>query len=107
VVLRLKRVRNPDMVSLEQLQHFVEDMNKRKVIVLLCGVREGFAQILKNLGSEKWLPPECVFLEDVTVGSSTLKAVRYAYELLGEDMCAACPRRGDRPGDKGEWYYVI
>jgi SulP family sulfate permease len=107
VVLRLKRVRNPDMVCLEKLQYFVEDMNRRKVTVLLCGVREGFAQILKNLGSNKWLPPAHVFLEDVTVGSATLKAVRYAYELLGEDFCSTCPRRGYKQGDKGEWYYMI
>jgi SulP family sulfate permease len=107
VVLRLKRVRNPDMVCLEKLQRFVEDMNQRKVHVLLCGVREAFAQILKNLGSDKWLPPERVFLEDVTVGSSTLKAVRYAYELLGEDLCPPCPRRSDKPADKGGWYYMI
>src|SRR5262249_62364143 len=102
VVLRLKRVRNPDMVCVEKLQLFCEDMNQRKVLVLLCGVREAFAQILKNLGSDEWLPPERVFLEDVTVGSATLKAVRYAYELLGEELCLTCPRRNDK-ADKGGW----
>src|SRR5262249_19112809 len=42
IVLRLKRTRNPDMVCLERLQHFLEDMQKRNVPVLLCGVRQDF-----------------------------------------------------------------
>ncbi|MFO0929291.1 MAG: hypothetical protein U0736_20075 [Gemmataceae bacterium] len=44
IVLRLKRTRNPDMVCLERMQHFLHDMQDRKVIVLLCGVRQDFAQ---------------------------------------------------------------
>ena len=107
IVLRLKRTRNPDMVCLERLQRFLEDMQERKVTVLLCGVREDFAQALRNLRFHHWLPQDSVFLEDVTAGSSTLKAVRRAYALLGDDLCPTCPRLRQGEGDREGWYYMI
>jgi SulP family sulfate permease len=107
IVLRLKRTRNPDMVCLERLQRFLEDMQGRQVPVLLCGVREDFARALHNLGFHHWLPRDRVFLEDAAAGSATLKAVRRAYELLGDDLCATCPRRHEAEGDKAGWYYMI
>jgi sulfate permease, SulP family len=105
LILRLKRTRNPDMVCLEMLQQFLEDMQDRKVPVLLCGIRPDFEQALRNLRFHHWLPSDYVFLEDVTMGSSTLKAVRRAYELLGDDLCITCPRRDQR--EKQDWYYMI
>jgi SulP family sulfate permease len=107
IVLRVKRTRNPDMACLERLQAFLEEMQDRKVAVLLCGVREDFASALDNVRFQHWMSEEYVFLEDAALGSSTLKAVRRGYELLGEDLCAACPRRTARDsGDMG-WYYQI
>jgi SulP family sulfate permease len=105
IVLRLKRIRNPDMVCLEQLQHFLQEMQQKKVPVLLCGVRPGFAHALARLGFHHWLPKEWLYLEEVDVGSSTLEAVRHAYELLGEDLCPTCPRRAE--AGQPEWYYMI
>jgi SulP family sulfate permease len=105
LILRLKRTRNPDMVCLEMLQQFLEEMQDRRVPVLLCGIRPDFEQALRNLRFHHWLPRESVFLEDAAAGSSTLKAVRRAYELLGDDKCAACPRRKEE--DKQGWYYMI
>ncbi len=105
LILRLKRTRNPDMVCLEMLQQFLEEMQDCKVPVLLCGIRPDFQQALYNLRFHYWLPQDCIFLEDVTMGSSTLKAVRRAYELLGEDLCATCPRRDS--SDKQDWHYMI
>src|SRR5262249_628913 len=102
-----KRTRNPDMVCLERLQRFLEDMQERKVTVLLCGVREDFAQALRNLRFHHWLPQDSVFLEDVTAGSSTLKAVRRAYELLGDDLCPTCPRRPHTGPDRAGGDYMI
>jgi SulP family sulfate permease len=107
IVLRLKRARNPDMVCLERLELFLREMKARKVVVLLCGVRPDFAQIMTNLRFQHWMEPNCIFLEDVAVMSSTLKAVRRAYELLGEDLCSTCPRRQEREAEKGDWYYMI
>jgi SulP family sulfate permease len=103
LVLGLKQARNADMVCLEVLQHFLEDMDGRKVTVLLCGVRPELAQALRNLRFEHWLPQECVFLEEPGAASSALAAMRRAYELLGDDLCAACPHRvrgaDQPPGD--------
>ena len=36
-----------------------------------------------------------------------LRAVRRAYELLGEDLCPTCPRRQPKEADRAEWYYMI
>ncbi|HWG42276.1 MAG TPA: SulP family inorganic anion transporter [Gemmataceae bacterium] len=105
IILRLKRTRNPDMVCLEMLQQFLEDMQDRKIPVLLCGIRPDFEQALRNLRFHHWLPRDYVFLEGVKMGSSTLEAVRRAYELLGEDLCATCPQRDRR--EKQDWYYMI
>jgi SulP family sulfate permease len=105
LIQRLKRTRNPDMVCLEMLQQFLEEMQDRKVPVLLCGIRPDFEQALRNLRFLHWLPRESVFLEDATMGSSTLKAVKRGYELLGDDLCATCPRRQEPQTQ--EWYYVI
>ncbi|MGA7218193.1 MAG: SulP family inorganic anion transporter [Candidatus Sulfotelmatobacter sp.] len=90
VVLRLKRTRNPDMVSLERFDHFMHDMQARGVTVLLCGVRPGFAQGMVNSRFYDWLPVDRVFPEEKESFSATLKAVRHVYELLGENPCAHC-----------------
>ena len=37
--------------------------------------------------------------------SSTLDAVRHAYELLKDDLCETCPRRGEMT--KEVLYYMI
>lgn len=107
IVLRMKRTRRPDMVCLELLHRFLMEMDSRKVPVLLCGVRPDLARALSGLRFHQFLPPGHVFHEDATVGSSTLSAVRFAYELLGEDRCPTCPRRGELEKDKGAWYYSI
>jgi SulP family sulfate permease len=108
IVLRLKRTRNPDMVCLELLKDFLEEMARRGVHVLLCGVREDMATALRRLEFSRCLPPENVFLENGDAESSTLKAVKRGYELLGEDLCPECPRRGPAPEpERGGWHYVI
>jgi SulP family sulfate permease len=134
IVLRLKRTRNADMVCLERLQHFLQEMQRRKVVVLLCGVREDFANALERLGFHDWLPREYVFFEGIagsiwnaetsspegpqdlrTEGrngerhalSSTLEAVRIAYEILDDDLCPHCPLRQKSDKEGGEWYYMI
>jgi SulP family sulfate permease len=107
VVLSLKWARNPDMVCLEHLRNFLTDVQSHKAAVLLCGVRDDLARSLDNLNARGWLPPECVFREGSWAGSSTLQAVRRAYEMLGEDLCAPCPRRLELEKDRGDWYYVI
>jgi SulP family sulfate permease len=107
LLLRLKRTRNPDMVCMELLQHFLRDMGARGVTVLLCGVREDFGRALQELHFFDWLPRDRVFPENGLAESSTLRAVRRAYELLGDDLCPTCPRRQTHEPERGEWYYMI
>jgi len=107
IVLRVKRTRNPDMVCMELLQRFLREMEEQRIKVLLCGVREDFAQAMKNLHFQDSLPAERIFLEKSGEDSSTVEAVRRAYELLGADVCASCPRRGMAASDKKDWYYMI
>lgn len=82
VVLRFKRTRNPDMVCLELLQHFLQEMERERVAVLLCGVRPDLAKGLFNLRFADWFPADRIFPEGGETLSATLKAVAYAYELL-------------------------
>lgn len=113
IVLALKRTRNPDMVCMEKLQHFLEDMQKLNVLVLLCGVRADFALALDGLGFHDWLPTERIFLEDAPANdggpviSSTVRAVKRAYELLNEDLCATCPRRREMEEERQKGYYYM
>jgi SulP family sulfate permease len=106
VVLRLKRARNPDGVCLALLDSFLERLEKRNVVLLLCGVREELATALRATGLAARLGNERIFPERVTVGSSTLDAVRAAYEHLQGDYCATCPRRNEA-GRQQDWYYMI
>ncbi|MHB8971716.1 MAG: SulP family inorganic anion transporter [Pirellulaceae bacterium] len=108
IVLRVKRTRNPDMVCMERFEHFLHEMEQKAVTVLLCGVRTDFDQAMKNLQFYAWLPSERVFPEKVGApGSATLAAVRYAYDLLGDDLCDACPHRKPAEPESGAFYYVI
>lgn len=105
IVLRVKRVRNPDAVCLEVLDHFLERLRERGVHLLMCGVRKDFATVIRASGLEAKLGVENVFPEKEAIFSSTLDAVRYAYGLLGEDFCASCPRRSEEAKDV--LYYMI
>jgi SulP family sulfate permease len=107
VLLRLKRVRNPDMVCLERLQHFIEEMEARGVPVFLCGVRKDFARALHNVRFHRWMRADRLFLEEERVMSSTLRAVRHAYEMLGKERCPTCPRSLENGESKEAWSYMI
>jgi len=107
IVLRMKRVRNPDAVCLGLLDHFINRMEARNIIVLLCGVRRDLARTLHSTGLEARLGPERIFCEMPSVWSSTLDAIRHAYDLLGNDLCTTCPRRNETANGKETWYYMI
>jgi sulfate permease, SulP family len=82
VVLRLKRVRNPDVVCIERLEHFLREENAHGVTVLLAGVRPDTASVLQNINIESWFPASQIFPEEEEQYSSTLKAVRLALAKL-------------------------
>jgi SulP family sulfate permease len=107
IILRMKRVRNPDAVCLSLLDRFVQRMRPRQITVLLCGVRRDLARTLHNTGLEVSVGSEHIFHELPSVWSSTLDAIRHGYDVLGNDLCATCPRRFELPGGKETWYYMI
>jgi len=92
LVLRVKRARNPDAVGMTLLEAFLDRMKARGVHVLLCGVRTEFAEKMERTGLTKHLG-ERIFLEQAVRRTSTVLAMRRAYELI-DRPCAICPRRG-------------
>ncbi|MDX2170169.1 MAG: SulP family inorganic anion transporter [Deltaproteobacteria bacterium] len=94
VVLRLKRARNADAVGLSLLQKFIEHLQARGVHVILCGVQEALSERMQNCGLTEIIDASHIFLEQPVKQTSTVLAVRYAYERL-TDFCPTCPRRHD------------
>jgi sulfate permease, SulP family len=107
VVLRLKRTRNPDMVSMERFDHFLHDMQAQGVTVLLCGIRPAFAKAMANLRFKEWFPADRIFLEEDEKFSATLKAVRHIYEILGENSCDHCGPNKKIVTDGQPLYYLV
>jgi SulP family sulfate permease len=107
VLLRLKYARNLDGVCLDVLETFINKMQAKCTMVLLCGVRGEMFKVMRNVGWEKWLGPQRIFPEGPAVWSSTLQAVDRAYEILGNDRCPTCPMQtGDSASARG-WNYMI
>lgn len=106
IVLRLKSTNNPDTVCMERFHHFFLDMERHDIFVLLCGVRSEFARVMRNMRFEDVIPESRVFLEEPVLYSSTRKAVRRGYELIGEPSCAHCARL-QAPNDTRDLYYLV
>ena len=104
VVIRLKRAHNPDAVGLKLLEDFVDRVRARDVRILLCGVRESFAEKIERTGLAARIG-DPVFREERVRLTSTLMAVRRAYELIF-DRCPACPRRGGGAPDRALYYAI-
>ena len=92
VVLRLKRARNPDAVGMAMLEGCVDRLTARGLKVVLCGVNEGMLNCMRKSGLTAKLGDPNVFLEQRERQTSTLLAIRHAYDQLSEP-CATCPRR--------------
>jgi sulfate permease, SulP family len=107
IVVRLKRTRNPDMVCLERLEHFIEDLKAKGITVLLCGIRPDLAKAMKNMGFSNWLSPEQVFPEEDDKDSATIKAVRHAYGLLEVNDCEHCKQKGLQDTGETKLYYLV
>ena len=107
VVLRLKRVRHPDVVCIERLEHFLREESERGVTVLLAGVRSDTLTVLGNVGFRKWFPDEHVFPEEDEEFSATLKAVRYAHNELAEQRLRAPFVAAPEKTEHTELYYLV
>jgi SulP family sulfate permease len=84
VVLRMKRVRNPDAVGLALIAGVVERLQARGVHVILCGVRAELRESLERSGILALVHPDHVFLERPVRQTSTQEAMQFAARL-----CAA------------------
>jgi hypothetical protein len=58
-------------------------------------------RVLERLGQEHVF----VFQETGAIWTSTLEAVRFAYERIGSDKCATCPRGSE--SETAGWSYAI
>ncbi|CAN2536122.1 hypothetical+protein [Methylocapsa aurea] len=77
----MKRVRNPDAVALEVLDHFLSEARSEEVTVLLAGVRCDVLAALERMRIPDRHPRELIFPEEKTDFSETLDAVRAAQAL--------------------------
>lgn len=109
IVMRMKRVRSPDAVCMSILDHFIDRMHAAEVTVLFCGVRPDLMRIIDSSGLARRLGLERVFVFQETgeFWTSTLEAVRFAYEIIGDDVCKICPRYAESLNRRDGWYYLI
>jgi len=105
LVLRMKRVRNPDAVGIELLEGFLNRLKQRNVEVVLCGVRTNLHQTMHRIGLLERLKGLVIFQEQPVRQTSTLLAVRYAYGLVS-DPCQNCARQKLSSGDKLLYFMV-
>jgi SulP family sulfate permease len=96
-------------VCMSVLDRFYEQMHEANINVLLCGVRPDLMKVLNSSGLISRLGPERVFVFEETgkFWTSTLEAVRVAYQLIGNDVCATCPRHAESLNKKDGWFYLI
>jgi SulP family sulfate permease len=92
VVLRLKRARNPDAVGMALLEGAVDRLQAKGILVVLCGIRPGMLACLTNCGLAAKLGEKNLFLEQPVRQTSTVLAIRHAYDHI-TDLCPTCPRR--------------
>ena len=104
LVLRLKRARNPDAVCLHLLSDLVQRTEDRGIQVILCGVNDDLHEMMQRTGAD--LLRAEVFREQKVRYSSTMMAVKRAYEIVGNDLCAHCPRRQGQMQDEGYYFMV-
>jgi sulfate permease, SulP family len=102
-------VRNADAVCMSVLDRFHERMHQANINVLLCGVRPDLMKVIDSSGLVGRLGRERVFVFEETgkFWTSTLEAVRVAYELIGSDVCDTCPRHAESLNKKEGWHYLM
>jgi SulP family sulfate permease len=103
VVFRMKRARNPDAVGMALVEGCVDRLRARGVNVLMCGVRHGFLDGMKRSGLDAKLGAANIFLEQPVRQTSTLLAIRHAYELV-TDRCPTCPHGEATLGERALHY---
>jgi SulP family sulfate permease len=105
LVLRLKRARNPDAVGMAMLEGAVDRLRAKGVLVVLCGIRPGMFACLTNCGLADKVGKDNLFLEQPVRQTSTVLAIRHAYEHI-TDLCPTCPRRLGPPLTRAMYYEI-
>jgi SulP family sulfate permease len=101
LVIRVKRVRNADVVALEELEKFLRDAAAAGLTVLLAGVRAELLQAIRRVGIARLLSADLIFPEDDEQFSATLRAIRKAHALRAQR--ASAPPAAHIPGE----YYLV
>jgi SulP family sulfate permease len=107
VILVLKRGRNPDAAFLHLMGGLVERLHERGVALLVCGVSPGLREALARTGLDVRIGQGRIYDAEPGPTPSTREAVELAYRMLGEGLCASCPRRPENAGPPPESEYVI
>jgi SulP family sulfate permease len=97
VLLRLKRVRNPDLVSLEHFEHFLKQAQAAKVDIWLAGLQPDLLAAFQRLNFAAWLPEDHLFPQGADEDSATLAAIRRVRTAL----------RDDDQGPPDQLYYLV
>ena len=105
-MLRLKRARNPDAVAMALLEGWLDRLAKRDVHVVVCGVREELYDAFVRTGLADRLGDGQVFREQPVRQTSTLLAIRHAYELV-DQPCETCAHRRDAARGETALYYAV
>jgi SulP family sulfate permease len=82
VVLRLRRVRNPDVVSLEHIEHFLRQTHAAGISVWLTGVQPDLLDAFRRVGLSSLMPDYRVFPQERDEESATVAAIRHIRNLL-------------------------
>ena len=85
ILLRLKRVRNPDVVSLEHLERFLKQAQARGIFVWLAGLKPDLLESFDRLDFPSWLPKQRVFPQGSDDDSATLAAIRAVRATLASE----------------------
>jgi SulP family sulfate permease len=108
IVLRMKRVRNPDVVCLERLEHFLRTAASLGIEVLLAGARSDLLEAMQRLRFGAWFPADQIFPQGSDEDSATLAAIRRVYQMLGDtNACQHCGPKRAAQGSAARLYYLV
>jgi sulfate permease, SulP family len=107
VVLRLKRVRHPDAVCLERLEHFLKACLNRDISVLLAGLQPDLLAAAHRLGFFARYAKIQVFPQGKDEDSATLAAIRQVYLELERAGSIGRPGSGDDKSDAARPLYYL
>jgi SulP family sulfate permease len=107
VLLVLKGARNPDATFLHLLTTFQAKLAKQGVDLLLCAVQADLVKALAITNLDATIGTNRIFPDGTESGVSTHQAVLHAYQLLGENHCASCPRKRKEGGQDEPLVYEI